>query len=51
MHWMSIFAGARRPDLCSMDIYHVWCDPKPGVGDVAFAKSVAGYMGHLKEQG
>jgi hypothetical protein len=34
-----------------LDIYHVWCDLKPGVGDVAFAEGVAGYMGHLKERG
>ena len=34
-----------------MDIYHAWCDLKPGVGDVAFAEGVAGYMGHLKQHG
>ena len=34
-----------------MDIYHAWCDPKPGVGDLDFAEKVAAYMGHLKEQG
>jgi hypothetical protein len=33
-----------------LDIYHAWCDLKPGVSDVAFAESVAAYMGHLKEQ-
>jgi len=34
-----------------LDIYHVWCDLKPGVSDVAFADKLAAYMGHLKEQG
>ena len=34
-----------------MDIYHAWCDLKPGVSDLAFAENVASYMGHLKEQG
>lgn len=34
-----------------MDLYHIWCDLKPGVGDLQFAGKVADYMGHLKEQG
>ncbi|HEX3400682.1 MAG TPA: DUF6614 family protein [Acetobacteraceae bacterium] len=34
-----------------MDIYHAWCDLKPGVGDTQFADNVARYMGHLQEQG
>jgi hypothetical protein len=34
-----------------MNIYHVWCDLKPGVGDLAFSEKVAAYLGHLKEQG
>lgn len=34
-----------------MNIYHIWCDLKPGVGDLAFAEKVATYLGHLKEQG
>ena len=34
-----------------MDIYHAWCDIKPGVSDTTFADGVAAYMGHLKEQG
>lgn len=34
-----------------MDIYHAWCDLKPGVSDISFAENVASYMGHLKEQG
>jgi len=34
-----------------VDIYHAWCDLKPGVGDTAFSEGVARYMGHLKTQG
>jgi Family of unknown function (DUF6614) len=33
-----------------MDIYHAFCDVKPGVSDTAFAENVASYMGHLKQQ-
>ncbi len=34
-----------------MDIYHVWCDLKPGIGDLTFTEGVARYLGHLKDQG
>jgi hypothetical protein len=34
-----------------MNIYHVWCDLKPGVRDLSFTEKVAEYLGHLKEQG
>ena len=34
-----------------MDIYHAWCDLKPGVSDVTFSEQVAAYMGHLKADG
>jgi hypothetical protein len=34
-----------------LDIYHVWCDLKPGISDLEFSEKVAGYLGHLKEQG
>ncbi len=34
-----------------MDIYHVWCDLKPGVGDMVFQEKVSAYMGHLRDQG
>jgi hypothetical protein len=34
-----------------MDIYHVWCDLKPGVTDTDFAERVAAYLGHLKNDG
>ena len=33
-----------------MDIYHVWCNLKPGVGDLAFSEKVANYLDHLQEQ-
>lgn len=34
-----------------MDLYHIWGDLKPGVGDIDFSDRVAAYMGHLKAQG
>jgi hypothetical protein len=34
-----------------MNLYHIWCDLKPGVGDLTFTESVSRYLGHLKEQG
>lgn len=34
-----------------MDIYHIWCDLKPGVTDIEFAERVAAYLGHLKTKG
>jgi len=34
-----------------MDIYHVWCDLKPGVSDMMFSERIADYMGYLKSKG
>ena len=34
-----------------MDIYHAWCDLKPGVSDIAFSEGVTRYLGHLKTEG
>jgi hypothetical protein len=34
-----------------MNVYHVWCDLKPSVGDLDFSEKVAQYMGHLKDEG
>jgi hypothetical protein len=34
-----------------MDYYQGWFDLKPGVKDTDFARSLAGYMSHLKERG
>lgn len=33
-----------------MDIYHVWCDLKPGVSDKEFASRLSTFLGRLKEQ-
>src|SRR3981081_3708323 len=34
-----------------MNIYHVWCDLKPGIGDLLFSQKLAGYLGPMKETG
>jgi hypothetical protein len=34
-----------------MNIYHVWCDLKPGVSDLVFTEKVSAYLGHLKAEG
>ncbi len=34
-----------------MDIYHGWCDLRPGVRDMAFADAFTRYMEHLKGEG
>jgi hypothetical protein len=34
-----------------MDVYHIWCDLKPGTGDLDFCHNVERYLGHLKDQG
>lgn len=34
-----------------MDLYHVWCDLKPGVDDLDFAARVAAYLDHLRAEG
>ncbi len=34
-----------------MDLYHIWCDLKPGVGDLDFAAAVGRYLGHLETTG
>ena len=31
-----------------MDIYHVWFDPKPGIGDVELVERLHAYLGHLQ---
>ncbi len=33
-----------------MDIYHVWCDLKPGVSDLEFVNDVKIFLTSLKEQ-
>lgn len=34
-----------------MNVYHVWCDLKPGMGDIAFSENVAAYLGRLQADG
>jgi len=34
-----------------MDLYHIWCDLKPGVRDLEFVEAVQGYLGALEEDG
>ena len=34
-----------------MDIYHVWCDLKPGITDLHFSDKLAAYLGQLKSSG
>ena len=34
-----------------MDLYHIWCDLKPGERDVEFAGHVGRYLGKLKDEG
>lgn len=31
-----------------MDLYHIWCNRKPGVSDVAFAENIGRYLGELQ---
>jgi hypothetical protein len=33
-----------------MDLYHIWCDLKPGVKDLEFCADVARYMDRLKDE-
>ena len=33
-----------------MDIYHVWCNLKPGTGDVAFCDRAATYLGQIRDE-
>lgn len=33
-----------------MDLYHIWCDLKPGTPDVEFTERVASYLDELKRE-
>ena len=35
----------------AVDVYHIWFDPKPGVGDVELAGRIHAYLGHLESAG
>ena len=34
-----------------MDLYHIWCDLKPGVRDVTLVEAAKSYLGRLKSDG
>ena len=34
-----------------MNIYHAWCDLKPGVSDIAFSEGASNYPTHLQAKG
>jgi hypothetical protein len=34
-----------------MDLYHIWCDLKPGIKDLTLAGALRNYLGHLQAQG
>ena len=34
-----------------MDIYHIWCNLKPGVGDIEFVEGTRTYLEHLRHGG
>ena len=34
-----------------MDIYHIWCNLKPGVHDLDFVEGVQAYLDRLREKG
>jgi len=33
-----------------LDIYHIWCNLKPGIGDTDFVAGVRSYLDHLRNQ-
>ena len=34
-----------------MDVYHIWCDLRPGTSDVEFSDAVHAFLGRLREEG
>jgi len=34
-----------------MDLYHIWCDLKPGVRDTTLVENARKYLGRLKSEG
>ena len=34
-----------------MNIYHAWCDLKPGVSDMTFSEGASKYLTHLQAKG
>lgn len=47
--WPPSLRSDEKPS--GMDLSHIWCDLKPGVGDLDFADKVSAYMTHLKNNG
>jgi hypothetical protein len=47
----ALLKGFKERWCSTMNVYHAWCDLKPGVSDVEFGEKVAMYMDHLKAQG
>ncbi len=48
--WIRISQTCNR-QAQHLDIYHIWCNLKPGVSDLEFAGSVQSYLEHLKQDG
>jgi hypothetical protein len=34
-----------------VDLYHIWCNLKPGISDLDFCRKVERYLGHLRDEG
>ncbi len=34
-----------------MDLYHIWFNPKPGIGDTELSDKLGAYLGHLEQEG
>lgn len=34
-----------------MDVYHIWFDLRPGVGDLEFCEALDAYLGALRDEG
>ncbi len=34
-----------------MDLYHIWCNLRPGISDTEFVDRVDAYLGHLRSEG
>lgn len=34
-----------------MNIYHIWCDLKPGISDLEFTDAADRYLNHMRDEG
>ena len=48
---LTLPAAGRAEERRKVDIYHIWCDLKPGIFDIQFAQQVSTYLEHLKHEG